>query len=266
MPFATNQGIKIHYEIEGQGPPLVLQYGQYFPLDIWYELDYVSTLKKDCQLILVDARGHGDSDKPHDPEAYRIELMVKDIISVLDELGLEKAHYMGYSSGGYLGFGIAKYAQTRCYSLTLGGTYPYPDSEDDSWHAEQIKNLEKQTTADFVADLEGFLSSQEFPPLSPRMRTSLLKHDLRALIAWHRAVPNMPTFEDILGSISVPCMLYAGENTDEYSGARRAAQEIPRAAFVGIPNGGHLEGGTWIDILRPHIIQIVRSTSLPHIS
>lgn len=259
MPFANNQGIRIHYEIEGEGSPVILQYGQYFPLDIWYELGYVRALKNDCQLILVDARGHGDSDKPYDPQAYRIELMVNDIISVLDVLGLEKAHYMGYSSGAYLGFAIAKYAQARCYSLILGGTDPYPASDDGSWHAEQIKNLEKQSTADFVAGLEDFLSSQDFPPLSPRLRTSMLKHDTHALIAWHRAVPDNPPFDDVLGSISVPCLLYAGENTDEYSGARRAAQEIPGATFVGIANGGHLEGGTWIDILQPHIIKIVQA-------
>ncbi len=38
MPYATNDGIRIHSEVEGQGPPLVMQYGQYFPLDVWYEL------------------------------------------------------------------------------------------------------------------------------------------------------------------------------------------------------------------------------------
>ena len=49
MPFSNNQGIRIHYEIEGSGIPLVLQYGQYFPLDIWYELNYVSALKDHYQ-------------------------------------------------------------------------------------------------------------------------------------------------------------------------------------------------------------------------
>jgi hypothetical protein len=44
MPFTNNHGIRIHYEAEGEGPPLVLQYGQYFPLDIWHELNYVSAL------------------------------------------------------------------------------------------------------------------------------------------------------------------------------------------------------------------------------
>jgi pimeloyl-ACP methyl ester carboxylesterase len=239
---------------------VVLQYGQYFPLDIWYEHHYVRMMKDDCRLILVDARGHGDSDKPYDPEAYRIEVMASDIIAVLDELGIPKAHYMGYSSGGFLGFALAKLARERCLSLILGGTEPYAGEDaGGAWHARRIETLEKETTADFVAGLEDFLASLGFPPLSPRMRTSMLKHDTRALIAWHRAVQAMHelTFEEVLSSISVPCLLYAGEDTDEYALAQRAAQEIPGASFVGIPGGGHLEGGTWIDILWPHIRRIV---------
>jgi pimeloyl-ACP methyl ester carboxylesterase len=238
----------------------VLQYGQYFPLDIWYELNYVRVMKDDCRLILIDARGHVYSDKSYDPDAYRIELMASDIVSVLDELDIAKAHYMGYSSGGFLGFGMARFARDRCLSLILGGTAPYADDDaGGSWHAERIETLEKQTTADFVAGLEGFLASLGFPPLSPRMRTSMLKHDTRALIAWHKAVAAMRelSFEDILGSISVPCLLYAGEDSEEYALAQKAAQEIPGASFVGIPHGGHLEGGTWIDVLWPHVRRIV---------
>ena len=262
MPFAVNQGVRIHYETVGQGPPLVMQYGQYFPLDIWYEHRYVDALRSTFQLILVDARGQGDSDKPHDPSAYRMEVMASDILSVLDALGLDKAHYMGYSSGGYLGFVLAKQAQERLLSLILGGAEPYPGPDLDAelvWHADRARLLEQQTTPDFVAGLEGFLSSQRFPPLSSRMRSGLLKHDTRALAAWHRAVAqDITKCDDILGSIAVPCLLYAGENSSEYANARRAAQEIPDAAFVGIPDGGHLEGGTWIDILRPSIIQLVK--------
>jgi pimeloyl-ACP methyl ester carboxylesterase len=261
MPFANNHGVRIHYETEGRGAPVVLQYGQYFPLEIWYELNYVRVMQEDCRLILVDARGHGESDKPHDPAAYRIELMASDIVSVLDELGLEKAHYMGYSSGGALGFALARYAPGRCSSLILGGTYPYASPDDGSWHAERIEALERQTTADFVAGLEGFLASLHFPPLSARMRAAMLKHDTRALIAWHQAVRDMAglSFEDVLGTISAPCLLYAGEDAEEYALAQKAAQEIPGASFVGIPRGGHLEGGTWIDILWPHISRVVKS-------
>lgn len=264
MPFADHQGVRIHYETVGQGPPLIMQYGQYFPLDVWHEYGYVNALQSDCRLVLVDARGHGDSDKPHDPAAYRMELMMGDIIAVLDDLGLDKAHYMGYSSGGYLGFVLAKYMPERFDSFILGGTHPYPSPDPDqsaAWHAGQVGKFERLTTAEFVADLEGFLASLGFPPLSSRMHSSLLKHDLRALIAWHRAVDqDVPACDGTLGAIAVPCLLYAGGSSDECDDARRTAGEIPGAAFVEIPHGAHLEGGTWIDALRPHILRMVKGT------
>jgi pimeloyl-ACP methyl ester carboxylesterase len=257
MSFANNQGIRIHYEVEGKGPPLVMQYGQYFPCGIWREYHYIDALKNDFQLILVDARGHGRSDKPHDPEAYRIEEFAGDIIAVLDTLGLPQVCYMGYSSGGFLGFALAKYAPERFRSFILGGTCTEATSDDDSsWSDEQIQRLQNQTSGEFVNGLEGFLDSQNFPPLSRQMHTELMRHDPEALIAWLRGSRKWPVFWDVLPTISVPCLLYAGSESSEYAKAELTAKQIPGAVFVGIPGGGHLEGGTWINILKPHILSI----------
>ncbi|MBZ0098607.1 MAG: alpha/beta hydrolase [Taibaiella sp.] len=255
-----NKGIHIHYEVEGDGPPLVLQYGQYCPLDIWYELNYVTTLGSDFRLILVDARGHGDSDKPYDPEAYRLEFMVSDIVAVLDDLGVEKAHYMGYSSGGLTGFGIARFAPERFFSLIIGGMHPYDERASRvAWRQEQIQALEKQTVQEFATGLENYILSLHLPAFSPRMKNRFLTHDLQALIAWLRQF-EQPDFEAILKNITLPCLLYAGENDSCYALARRAAKAIPGATFVPIPKGEHLEGGTWVNILAPHIRKLTART------
>ena len=73
----------------------------------------------------MDARGHGASDKPHDPEAYDPRLRVADIVGVLDDLNVSKTHYFGYSMGGGIGFALAKYASERLHSLIIGGMHPY---------------------------------------------------------------------------------------------------------------------------------------------
>jgi pimeloyl-ACP methyl ester carboxylesterase len=70
MAFATNSGVRIHYEIEGSGQPLVLHHGSFASGADWGDLGYVDALKREHLLILMDARGHGASDKPHDPAAY----------------------------------------------------------------------------------------------------------------------------------------------------------------------------------------------------
>jgi pimeloyl-ACP methyl ester carboxylesterase len=53
----------------------VIQHGFTDSMATWYELGYVEALQPDYQLILVDARGHGHSDKPHDPDAYETVLL-----------------------------------------------------------------------------------------------------------------------------------------------------------------------------------------------
>ena len=59
MPYANNQEVRIHYRVEGDGIPLVLQHGFSDSLESWYEMGYVEPLKHDYRLILIDARGHG---------------------------------------------------------------------------------------------------------------------------------------------------------------------------------------------------------------
>jgi pimeloyl-ACP methyl ester carboxylesterase len=110
MAYADNRGVRIHYRVEGSGPPLVLQHGFTSSIEDWYEAGYVDALERDYRLILVDARGHGDSDKPQDAEAYPLEKRVGDVVAVLDALKIEKAHFWGYSAGGWIGFGMAEFA------------------------------------------------------------------------------------------------------------------------------------------------------------
>ena len=73
MPRVDNKGISIHYRVEGNGPPLVLGHGITDSSDVFYERGYVAALKPKYRLVLIDARGHGQSDKPHEPQSYTSE-------------------------------------------------------------------------------------------------------------------------------------------------------------------------------------------------
>jgi pimeloyl-ACP methyl ester carboxylesterase len=84
MPFVTNQGVRIHYETIGNGPVLVMHHGTTGSGADWIDRGYVDALKADHQVILPDARGHGQSDKPHDPTAYDLALRTSDVVAVLD--------------------------------------------------------------------------------------------------------------------------------------------------------------------------------------
>ncbi|MHA2290465.1 MAG: alpha/beta fold hydrolase, partial [Promethearchaeota archaeon] len=104
MPYFDNEGIKIYYEIEGEGPPVVMVHGFSGNLEnSWKETNWVKTLKDSYQLILLDCRGHGESDKPHD-ETYYGQKMNEDIIKLMEYLSIEKANLFGYSMGAYITF------------------------------------------------------------------------------------------------------------------------------------------------------------------
>lgn len=110
MPFVKNQDIRIFYEVIGQGQPLVLLHGFAGNSKDWKRNGYVKKLSDDYQLILIDERGHGLSDKPHDPAAYETKKRASDIVAVLEDLNLKKSHVWGYSMGGEVCFGLGKAA------------------------------------------------------------------------------------------------------------------------------------------------------------
>jgi hypothetical protein len=82
MPFVNNRGVHIRYEVEGQGPSLVLHHGFSENLTAWYWKGFVEALKDAYQLILFDVRGHGASDKPRDPDAYVLADYASDVIAL----------------------------------------------------------------------------------------------------------------------------------------------------------------------------------------
>ena len=143
MPYATNavDGTRVHFEDEGgDGTPVVLHGGIIDSVDLVRESKIAQALqelpKDEFRLIYVAHRGVGHSDKPHEVEAYTMPLRVADAVAVLVELGIERAHFIGNSWGGRLGFGIGEHAPERVLSLVIGGQQPYAiDPEGPLAHA-----------------------------------------------------------------------------------------------------------------------------------
>jgi pimeloyl-ACP methyl ester carboxylesterase len=125
MPFATSQGLRIFYETEGEGPPLLLHHGTFCSSQYWRIDGFVDALKADYQIILMDARGHGQSDRPHDADAYHGPNIADDVVAVIDDLELETVHFWDFSLGARVGFVLADQAADGIDSFILGGGHPY---------------------------------------------------------------------------------------------------------------------------------------------
>ena len=249
MPYAENDGTRIHYEVEGSGPPLILQHGMFWDLGGWKRWGYTDSLNQDFQLVSVDARGHGKSDKPHDPTAYTVSSHVADIVAVLDALQIPSAHYWGFSMGGWIGFGIAIMAGERIKSSVLGGAHPYgrtlPESSRlDGANAEQF--------------LEGFFQRQGIDrvTMSSTKMAEFADNDFLAIAA---AQQDRETLEASLASIEIPVLLYAGEIDGGFAQVQQCAAQLPNAKFVSLPGLNHPESFYQSGLVLPHVLPFLRA-------
>jgi pimeloyl-ACP methyl ester carboxylesterase len=123
--FDSN-GVKIRYVTEGKGEPVVLIHGWMGDSSMWGGDRSGNTKLKGVdgfQLIALDCRGHGKSDKPHDPGKYGPE-MAADVVRLLDHLKIDKAHLVGYSSGAFIAGKVAATHPGRVLSVVYGGQAP----------------------------------------------------------------------------------------------------------------------------------------------
>lgn len=140
-------GVKFAYYVEGRGEPVVLIHGLRSSASVNWSLPGISgLLAQNRQVIALDVRGHGKSDKPTEEVAYGEEL-VEDVVRLLDHLKIEKAHIVGYSMGGIIaGNFIAKHPE-RVLSGALGGMGWLKSGGAGQWGLGQLGKKESEAKA-----------------------------------------------------------------------------------------------------------------------
>jgi pimeloyl-ACP methyl ester carboxylesterase len=250
MPYATNNGIRIHYDIVGAGPPLVLHHGTAGSSAFWSGFGYVDALKASRTLVILDARGHGSSDKPYDPAAYDLASRVGDVTAVLDECGIARADYFGYSLGGWIGFGAAKYAPSRLRSLIVGAAHPYAESMR-GW-----RNLFAPDPKVFLTGVEKLFGST----LPPMLKAAFAANDFSALLA---LTQDRDSIADVLESLSVPCLLFCGDADPRLPPVKTCAEALPHATFVLLAGCNHATAWARADLVLPHVQEFLAAVPTP---
>jgi pimeloyl-ACP methyl ester carboxylesterase len=119
MPEIVNDGVKLHYEVRGQGDPLLMVMGLGASSASWPPT-LIDELAKSFRVITYDNRGTGQSDKPDVP--YALGMFAADAIALLDHLGVPRAHVFGVSMGGMISQELALGYAPRLQTVTLGCT------------------------------------------------------------------------------------------------------------------------------------------------
>lgn len=121
MPYTHVNGVNLHYDIHGQGEPLLFINGLGQP-SIGWEPALIEEMSRTHQVITFDNRGTGLSDKPD--EAYTMAMFASDAVGLLDNLNLPRVHAFGVSMGGMIAQELGAHYQDRIASLILGCTTP----------------------------------------------------------------------------------------------------------------------------------------------
>ena len=223
-------GVRIAYDIVGEGEAIVLVHGfGASRVQNWREPGWYDTLTvAGYQVVALDCRGHGESDKPHDLAAYGESAMANDIALVMRAAGHERAFVMGYSMGGSLVIRLM-HDQPRCVrAAILGGVGSNYFTRSNDWRA---------------AISDGLLAADPsaLSPVQKMFRdfASQPGKDIAALAACMRA-PREPLTRDQLAAISIPALVVCGE-TDDVSGTAEAlASALGNARGVTVPKRDHM--------------------------
>lgn len=234
--FATSGDLRIHYEVFGEGRPLVLVHGWSASIEFnWKQPGWIDALKSERQVIAIDIRGHGDSDKPHDPAAYGYAAMSEDVIAVMDHLGVKRADFVGYSLGADVGAVLMGHDAGRFTSFVLMGI---GDEDDESLAmAPRIAAALRADDPSEVTDQEALLY-RRIVDLDPRNDREALA--VAALEMWPQGYP-LKLIGDRVGDVAVPVLILNGANDVPYVATDdKLSAAIPGARLVEIPDADHL--------------------------
>lgn len=231
MPKINRDGVAIHYEVHGSGPPLLLTHGYSSTSVMWQ--GQVEALSKHHKLVLWDMRGHGQSDYPDDASAYSEALTVGDMAALLDRVGAKSAIVGGLSLGGYMSLAFYRAHPERVRALLIIDTGPGFKKDDarDAWNKrahETGDRFEREGLAVLksASRERSDVTHRDASGLARAARGMLIQRDARVI----ESLPN----------IKVPSLIVVGaDDTPFLAASDYMAAKIPGAQKVIVPAAGH---------------------------
>ncbi len=241
--YFNSDGVQIHYNVEGSGEPIILIHGFAVNADLnWRRTGIIKLLSPNFKVIAIDLRGHGLSEKPHDPKLYGVN-MVKDIANLMDTLKISRAHIAGYSLGGFIAIKFATLYPEKVKTLcVLGSGWEKPDEENFFHRALQksIKLLENKSGIEPLSTkIEKNRRTGYIHRLWVRALTKYF-NDNEALIALLKNIIQLQVSQEDLQKILCPICIIVGEKDPLRKGAENLHSAVPHSELTIIPDKDHL--------------------------
>lgn len=248
MVIAHVNGVKLWYEITGNGFPVVFSHE--FAGDYRSWAPQISFFSRRYKVIVYNNRGYPPSDIPTDPEAYSQDILIEDLYQLLLHLHIPKAHIVGLSMGGNVALNFGIKHPELCASLVIAGCGAGSTNRE---HFEQnIKTIVNKL------ETEGMKNVAEFYSVGPTRVQFKLKDPkgwatFKEQLAEHSAVGSALTFrgvqrnrptifqlEDKLKHLRVPTLVLIGDEDEPcIEPAIFMKRHIPSAGLVVLPQSGH---------------------------
>lgn len=234
MAYCKNNSQSIYYEQHGKGHPVVLIHGGAVSFQNNYAVfGWIERLNESgLQVIGLDLRGHGKSDKPLDAGCYGTENIASDVVAVMDELGLNKVSVIGYSLGSAVALHLIQTCPTRFSKAVLVAT------------GDGLLGFPPLTLSALLPALAEVASRLEFPhDLPPHVAAywnfvTESGGSREALSAMTKA--DYPSISiELASEIDIPILVVSGENDPVLGQGPRLAKIFPQGEYLEIKKADH---------------------------
>lgn len=236
MPFVTVDNVRTFYRLEGNDHRPVLVFSHSLGCDHAMWDVQTRDLLPYFRILRYDTRGHGASDVP--PGDSTIERLGRDVLALVDSLGIDKFEFCGLSLGGMIGQWLAATAPDQITHVILANTSPRMDSA--AMEARRTTVLENGTVAIADAVMGRFFSPETLArhdPDAATVRRTLLSTDRRGYSGCCAAIRDMDQTA-LLKQIRVPTLIIVGDcdvSTPWAGHGEILAREIPHARVIHLP-------------------------------
>lgn len=250
MHITTTDGVRLHVEETGHGTPILFVHE--FAGDCRSFEPQIRHFARRYRCIAFNARGYPPSDVPPSPEAYSQERAREDIRDVLDGLGIQGAHVVGISMGGFAALHFALAYPYRTLSLVLGGVGYGASAAARAQFAEEAeaaaRRFETLPAAEAAAAYGRGPTRVQFENKDPRgyaeFLAQLAEHDPRGAANTLRGVqkrrPSLFDLAEGLAALAVPTLILTGDEDDPCLEASLFLKRtLPAAGLVVLPCTGH---------------------------